>query len=151
MQVVGADTDRLTPDTTHPVPVTTNDTTPVPDPPPLVNVTGVPATPDTTAFDTTNKAWDAAVNVKLFTALDTGPYTPDAAFDAVTEQVVGAVAFTDAPTSVHPAPATANDTTPVPDPPLVVNTTAVPAGPDVDTFDTTRSACGRVKFIGSPE
>ena len=54
----------------------------------------------------------------------------------------GAVAFNDAPASVHPDPATANDTTPEPDPPLVVNTTAVPAGPDLDTFDTTNDACG---------
>ena len=71
--MVGAVTDRLTPDTTHPVPDTANDTTPVPDPPPLVNVTGVPATPDTTVFDTTNKAWDAAVNVNTTGLLDTAP------------------------------------------------------------------------------
>ena len=118
-------------------------TAPPPDPP-LVNVTGVPATPDTTVFDTTNKAWDAAVNVKLFTALDTGPYTPDAAFDAVTVQVVGADTDTDrlTPDTEHPDPDTANDTTPEPDPPLVVNTPAVPAGPDLDTFDTTNDACG---------
>ena len=142
MHAAGADTDRLTPDTTHPDPDTANDTTPVPEPPPLVNVTGVPATPDTTAFDTTSEAWDAAVNVNTTGLLDTGPNTPDAAFDAVTVHAAGAVAFNDAPASVHPDPATANDTTPEPDPPLVVNTTAVPAGPDLDTFDTTNDACG---------
>ena len=130
------------PVTMHSAPDTAYDTTPVPDPPLLVNVTCVHATAERTAFDTTSEAWDTAVNVNTTGLLDTGPNTPDAAFDAVTEQVVGAVAFNDAPASVHPDPATANDTTPEPDPPLVVNTTAVPAGPDLDTFDTTNDACG---------
>ena len=35
-------------------------------------------------------------------------------------------------------------TAPVPDPPLVVSATAVPAGPDVDTFEIDRAACGPV-------
>ena len=73
VHVVGADTDTLTPDTEHPDPVAANDTTPVPDPPLVVNVTGVPATPDTTVFDTTNEAWDAAVNVNTTGLLDTAP------------------------------------------------------------------------------
>ena len=102
----------------------------------------MPTVPDLTAFDTTNGTWAAPANVNTFTALDACAYTPDAAFDAVTVHAAGAVAFNDAPASVHPDPATANDTTPEPDPPLVVNTTAVPAGPDVDTFDTTNDACG---------
>ena len=142
MHAAGAVAFNDAPASVHPDPVTANDTTPEPDPPPLVSVTGVPATPDTTVFDTTSEAWDAAVNVNTTGLLDTGPNTPDAAFDAVTVHEAGAVAFNDAPASVHPDPATANDTTPEPDPPLVVNTTAVPAGPDLDTFDTTNDACG---------
>ena len=54
----------------------------------------------------------------------------------------GAVAFNDAPASVHPDPATANDTTPEPDPPQLVNVTGVPATPDTTTFATTNEACG---------
>ena len=65
-----------------------------------------------------------------------------AVIGALERDEAGAVEFNDAPASVHPDPATANDTTPEPDPPLVVNTTAVPAGPDLDTFDTTNDACG---------
>ncbi len=82
------------------------------------------------------------MNVKLFTALDTGPYTPDAAFDAVTVHVVGADTDTLTPDTEHPDPDAANDTTPVPDPPQHDNHTAIPAVPDVDTFDTTNDACG---------
>ena len=74
--------------------------------------------------------------------LDTGLYTPDAAFDAVTEHTVGADTDTLTPDTTHPDPHTANDTTPVPDPPLLVNVTGVPATPDTTTFATTNEACG---------
>ena len=128
------------PVTMHSAPDTAYDTTPVPDPPLLVNVTCVHATAERTAFDTTSEAWDAAVNVNTTGLLDTGPNTPDAAFDAVTEHVVGADTDTLTPDTTHPDPDTENDTTPVPDPPLLVNVTGVPATPDTTVFDTTRSA-----------
>ena len=41
-------------------------TAPAPDPPLLVNVTGLPTAPDLTVFDTTNATWAAPANVNTF-------------------------------------------------------------------------------------
>ena len=54
------------PVTMHSAPETAYDTTPVPEPPLLVNVTGLPTAPDLTVFDTTNGTWAAPANVNTF-------------------------------------------------------------------------------------
>jgi hypothetical protein len=109
-------------------------------------VIAVPALPDVTVFDTVTATWLAVVNVNVFASDDTTEYTPDAAFFAVTVQLAGAVAFKLAPVSVHPVvvPDNANVTPPVPDPPLVVSVTAVPAAPDVVPFEIVRADWGPV-------
>ena len=71
--VVFAVTFYAVPEREQPVPVTANVTAPVPDPPAVVNVTGVPAGPDTTVFDTVSVACATAVNVNTFTGLVTEP------------------------------------------------------------------------------
>ena len=46
------------------------DTKPAPDPPAGDNVTGVPAGPESTVFETDSVAWVTAVNVNVTAALD---------------------------------------------------------------------------------
>ena len=52
-------------------------------------------------------------------------------------QAAGADADKLASDTAHPDPVTANDTTPVPEPPAAVNPRSVPTVPDLTAFDTT--------------
>jgi hypothetical protein len=133
--VVGATVvDRAEPETTQPLPVTENDTAPEPEPPEDSSSTGDAAETVRTAFDTTRGAWVACVNVNTTAGLVTGPKTPLAAFDAITEHEVGATVVDRAePETTQPLPVTENDTAPEPEPPEDSSSTGFAA-------DTVRTA-----------
>ena len=57
VQVVGCDADSASTATTQPAPDTAYVTAPVPEPPDVVTVMGVPATPEVEVFEITNAAW----------------------------------------------------------------------------------------------
>jgi hypothetical protein len=57
VQVVGCDAERASIATLQPAPDTAYVTAPVPEPPDVVTVMGVPAIPEVEAFEITNAAW----------------------------------------------------------------------------------------------
>jgi hypothetical protein len=56
------------PETAHPSPLTLKVTAPVPDPPAVVRVMGVPAVPVNTVFEITSGAWVAALALGIAVA-----------------------------------------------------------------------------------
>jgi hypothetical protein len=93
-------------------------------------------------FDTVSAAWATdTVNVNVVGALVASRKPGDAAFVAVTPHVLPSVAFNEVPLTEHAVPGTVKVTSPVPDPPDVVNAIAVPIVPVSDVFDTVNVSC----------
>ena len=110
--------------------VITYDTAPVPDPPEVVSVSGVPKVPDIELIN--SAAWLAFANVIVVRVEDPSLLLVPVVSVAVTRQVPAPVVVRTPdwivqPCAVPPAEI-ANDTAPVPDPPEVVSVTGVPKG-----------------------
>jgi hypothetical protein len=106
VQVVVSVATRSLPVSLHAAPTTTRVTTPVPDPPPVVTVTDVPASALRMALVIFRAACGTPAKVKSTGAVNAGPYDPDAALVPITVHVEGCVAVSTAPVTVQPVPVT---------------------------------------------
>jgi hypothetical protein len=107
VHVVGAVVLRTSPETLQPVPVTAIDSAPLPDPPAMLTLMGVPAVPFLDALVISSAACVTPEKVKSTGALVAAAKIPDAAFVAVTRQVVISVALREDPVIEQPVPETA--------------------------------------------
>jgi len=107
VHVVGAVVLRTNPETLQSVPVTAIDNAPLPEPPTMSMVMGVPAVPLLDTLVISSAACVTPENVKSTAALVAAAKMPDAAFVAVTRQVVISVALKDDPVIEQPVPETA--------------------------------------------
>ena len=121
--------------------MTTREIDRTPEPPVVVTVMGVPATPVNEELEMANGDWVTPLNVKATDALDSLAYSPLAARMAVTVHVVGRDALKDMPEALHPTPDTDRESAPPPVPPVAVTVIGVPAGPVVTVLVMYSAAC----------
>ena len=121
--------------TEQPRPWTEKLTPPLPDPPALVSLIGVPATPARAGLLTSSRAWSAARKMNVTGAETDATRSPLAARVAVTRQVAGARAMSERRSMSQFLPATTKLTSSALKPPLLVSMTGVPATADRLTFE----------------
>lgn len=141
VQVVGRSTVSDVPVELQPTPETRREIDRTPEPPVVVTVMGVPATPVNEELEMANGDWATPLNVKATDALDSLAYSPLAARMAVTVHVVGCDALKDMPEALQPVPDTESDSAPPPVPPAAVTTIGVPADSVVSVLVMYSAAC----------